>query len=62
MVWGSIPYEDSEFFFSLSRARDKTKNIFLYVFTELKTCHLCYSNSNTCIADNANNWYLDLGR
>ena len=28
--------------FSLSHARDKTKNIFLYFFTELKTYHLSY--------------------
>ena len=28
--------------FSLSYARDKTKNIFLYLFTELKTYHLSY--------------------
>ena len=28
--------------FSLSHARDKTKNIFLYFFTELKTYHLYY--------------------
>ena len=31
--------------FSLSQARDKTKNIFLYFFTELKTYHLSYSGS-----------------
>ena len=29
--------------FSLSHARDKTKNIFLYFFTELRTYHLSYS-------------------
>ena len=29
--------------FSLYHARDKTKNIFLYLFTELKTYHLSYS-------------------
>ena len=28
--------------FSLSHACDKTKNIFLYFFTELKTYHLSY--------------------
>ena len=28
--------------FSLSHARDKTKNIFLHVFTELKTNHASY--------------------
>ena len=28
---------------SLSHARDKTKNIFLYLFNGLKTYHLCYS-------------------
>ena len=39
-VWGSIPHRD----FSLSHAVDKTKNIFLYFFTELKTYHL--SNFN----------------
>ena len=38
-VWGSIPLGDSEFL-SLSHARDKTKDIFLYFFTELKTYHL----------------------
>ena len=37
--WGIEPHGDSEFF-SLSHARDKTKNIFLYFFTELKTYHL----------------------
>ena len=41
-VWGSIPYGDSEFF-SLSQARDKTKNIFLYFFSKPKTYHLSYS-------------------
>ena len=35
-VWGLIPHGDSEFF----RARDKTKNIFLYFVTKLKTYHL----------------------
>ena len=30
--------------FSLSYVRDKTKNIFLYFFTELKTYHLSYSS------------------
>ena len=29
--------------FSLSHARDKTKNIFLYFFTAFKTYHLSYS-------------------
>ena len=37
--WGIEPHGDSEFF-SLSHARDKTKNIFLYFFTELKTYYL----------------------
>ena len=41
-VWGSSPYGKSEFF-SLSHARDKTKNIFLSFFTELKTYQLTYS-------------------
>ena len=36
-----IPHGDSEFF-SFSHARDKTKNIFLYFFTELDTYHLSY--------------------
>ena len=31
------------FHVSLSHARDKTKNIFLYLFNGLKTYHLCYS-------------------
>ena len=38
--------------FSLSNARDKTKNIFLYFFTELKTYHLSYfiyKLSDTCL-------------
>ena len=41
-VWGSIPHGDSEFF-SLSHARDNTKNIFLYTFSELKIYKLSYS-------------------
>ena len=38
--------------FSLSNARDKTKNIFLYFFTELKTYHVSYfiyKLSDTCL-------------
>ena len=35
----TIPHVDSEFF-SLPHARDKTKNISLYFFTELKTYHI----------------------
>ena len=38
--------------FSLSNACDKTKNIFLYFFTELKTYHLSYSFyklNDTCL-------------
>ena len=39
--------------FSLSKARDKTKNIFLYFFTELKTYHVSYSfyklNDTCCL-------------
>ena len=31
--------------FSLSHDRYKTKNIFLYIFTELKTYHLSYSRN-----------------
>ena len=31
--------------FSFSHAREMTKNIFLYFFTELKTYHLSYSGS-----------------
>ena len=42
MVGDSIPHGDSEFFL-LSHARDKTENIFLYFFAELKTYHLSYS-------------------
>ena len=38
-VWGSIPHGDSEFF-SFSHARDKTKNIFNYFFSVLKTYYL----------------------
>ena len=34
-------------FFVLSHARDRTKNIFLYFFTELKTNHLAYSIIHT---------------
>ena len=41
-VWGSIPHAGLRIF-SLSHARDMTKNIFLYFFTELKTYHLSYS-------------------
>ena len=41
-VWCSFPQGDSKFF-SLSHARDKTKNIFPYFFAELKTNHLSYS-------------------
>ena len=33
----------SPVFFSLSHARDMTKNIFLYFYAELKTYHLSYS-------------------
>ena len=33
---------ESLIIFSLSHARDKTKNIFLFFFTELKTYHLSY--------------------
>ena len=35
-------FGDSEFF-SLSQARDKTKNIFLYFFSKPKTYHLSCS-------------------
>ena len=40
--------------FSLSQSRDKTKNIFLYFFTELKTNHLSYSiyKQVTCVKIN----------
>ena len=38
-VRGSIPHGDSEFF-SFSHARDKTKNIFNYFFSVLKTYYL----------------------
>ena len=33
----------SPVFFSLSHARDMTKNIFLYFYAELKTYHLSFS-------------------
>ena len=38
----ALPRGDSESF-PLFHARDKTKSIFLYFFTELKTYHLSYS-------------------
>ena len=41
----TIPHVVSEFF-SLRRARDKTKNLSLYFFTELKTYHISYSIYN----------------
>ena len=34
--------------FSLSHARDKTKNVFLYFFTELKTYHLSFYFKTLC--------------
>ena len=40
-VLGSVPHGTHNF--SLSHACDKMKNIFLYLSTELKTCHLSYS-------------------
>ena len=40
-VLGSVPHGTHSF--SLSHACDKMKNIFLYLSTELKTCHLSYS-------------------
>ena len=42
LVVSVSPYGDSEIF-SLFHACHKTKNIFLYFFTELKTYHLPYS-------------------
>ena len=36
------PHGDSEFFPKCPLARDKTKNIFLHFFTQLKTYHLYY--------------------
>ena len=35
--------------FPLSHARDKTKNIFLYFFNELKTYHLSYFSLLNCL-------------
>ena len=35
--------------FSLSYAHDKTKNIFLYFFTELKIYHLSYFNEKSVL-------------
>ena len=40
MTWSGVTHGDSEF--SLSHARDKTKNIFLCFSTELKTYPLSY--------------------
>ena len=38
------------FHVSLSHARDKTKNVFLYLFNGLKTYHLCYSITNMTLS------------
>ena len=48
--------------FSLSQSRDKTKNIFLYFFTELKTNHLSYSvyKQITCFKINFHLQYFQL--
>ena len=48
--------------FSLSQSRDKTKNIFLYFFTELKTNHLSYSiyKQVTCLKINFHLQYFQL--
>ena len=48
--WG-IESGGSEMF-SLSHARDKTKSIFLYFFTALKTSHLSYSIFKQCSFQN----------
>ena len=53
-----IPNDESNLMgtqnFSLSQSRDKTENIFLYFFTELKTNHLSYSiyKQVTCVKIN----------
>ena len=59
MVWGSIPHEESRIF-SLSNARERMKNIFLYFFTEPKTYPLSYSIGETFwkIATGNNRVYL----
>ena len=47
--------------FSLSNACDKTKNIFLYFFTELKTCHLSYfiyKLNDTCLLIGSYLWSI----
>ena len=47
--------------FSLSNAHDKTKNIFLYFFTELKTYHLSYSFyklNDTCLLIGSYLWSI----
>ena len=54
-VWGSFPQGESKFF-SLSHARDKTKNIFPYFFTELKTYYLSHSKYHI----NAISFYFSL--
>ena len=40
---GALRFVSSWGIFSFSHAREKTENIFLYFFTELKTNHLSYS-------------------
>ena len=65
--WG-IESGGSEMF-SLSHARDKTKSIFLYFFTALKTSHLSYSIFKQCsfqnllemCVDRKENWFWNLG-
>ena len=49
-VWGSIPHGLR--IFSLSYARDKTKNFFLYFFTVLKIYYLSYSIANVNLLTN----------
>ena len=61
MVWGSIPHGESRIF-SLSNARERMKNIFLYFFTEPKTYPSSYSIGKTCwkIATGNNRVYLHI--
>ena len=61
MVWGSIPHGEWRIF-SLSNARERMKNIFLYFFTEPKTYPSSYSIGKTCwkIATGNNRVYLHI--
>ena len=45
-------------FFPLSHARDKTKNIFLSFFTELKTYYLSFLFTNNFLSANSQNIFF----